>query len=281
MAASGDDYLNWKYFHRDGDGNWHPFDDETNKKLALGHKRGDRWVKLYFPGNKDPNKVFEVRFGLAAVSKKMTDPPQTGIIQVNVMNENTRLVKREPEVTLADITSATPFAWPFPDKLRFSGKNFALVKTTELEREMAQAEKSGMMTFGGLLTNSTRDRISMVRLFNGAPIWYSKPVRPYIGPRMLIDPNAWCPSRSRTIRICIRHLMELGLSGSHLNGTTLELRERRVRQRLKVPTVSRSAMLRSRLRQTLSDAVSRCIPRIARPPWFTSKYDTPLVPMDE
>ena len=35
---------------------------------------------------------FEVRFGANATSQKMTTPPPSGMIQVNLTNENTRVV---------------------------------------------------------------------------------------------------------------------------------------------------------------------------------------------
>ena len=44
-----------------------------------------------------PNAPFEVRFGQSARSAKMPTPPDTGIVQVNVNNENTRVVRRREE----------------------------------------------------------------------------------------------------------------------------------------------------------------------------------------
>ena len=39
---------------------------------------------------------FEVRFGIHATSRKMPRPPDTGVIQVNLASENTRVVRRVP-----------------------------------------------------------------------------------------------------------------------------------------------------------------------------------------
>ena len=36
---------------------------------------------------------FEVRFGANAISRKMPTPPASGMVQVNLQNENTRVVE--------------------------------------------------------------------------------------------------------------------------------------------------------------------------------------------
>ena len=38
---------------------------------------------------------FEIRFGVNAVSKRMPRPSRTGICQVNLGSQNTRIVERE------------------------------------------------------------------------------------------------------------------------------------------------------------------------------------------
>ena len=44
---------------------------------------------------------FEVRFGNAAVSEKMHKPPHTGIVQVNLDDQNTRIVERYVDIAAA------------------------------------------------------------------------------------------------------------------------------------------------------------------------------------
>lgn len=44
---------------------------------------------------------FEVRFGNAAISGKMPKPPHTGIVQVNVDDQNTRIVERYVDIAAA------------------------------------------------------------------------------------------------------------------------------------------------------------------------------------
>lgn len=48
---------------------------------------------------------FEIRFGDAAISGKMSKPPPTGIVQVNLDDQNTRIVER-----YADVAAATAAA---------------------------------------------------------------------------------------------------------------------------------------------------------------------------
>ena len=48
---------------------------------------------------------FEIRFGNAAISGRMLQPPPTGIVQVNLDDQNTRIVERYADVAAA--TAAT------------------------------------------------------------------------------------------------------------------------------------------------------------------------------
>jgi hypothetical protein len=61
---------------------------------------------------------FEVRFGQNAVSRKMPAPPDSGMIQVNLANENTRVVEMMKEETPA--------------------KKAALAEVAELKDEVAE-----------------------------------------------------------------------------------------------------------------------------------------------
>ena len=49
---------------------------------------------------------FEVRFGNAAISAKMPQPPSTGIVQVNLDDQNTRIVERYVDIDEAAAAAA-------------------------------------------------------------------------------------------------------------------------------------------------------------------------------
>jgi hypothetical protein len=80
---------------------------------------------------------FEVRFGQNAVSRKMPAPPDSGMIQVNLANENTRVVEesanqanalelRKPEI-IGDMM-----------KEETAAKETALAEVAELKDEVAE-----------------------------------------------------------------------------------------------------------------------------------------------
>ena len=52
---------------------------------------------------------FEVRFGNAAISEKMPTPPTTGIVQVNLDDQNTRVVERYADIAAATEAAKEPF----------------------------------------------------------------------------------------------------------------------------------------------------------------------------
>lgn len=83
------------YFHNDGSGTWRPFEDQQNRVIeAAWRARKEIALLPHMPNNPEGNRDFEVRFGKAATSTKFTSLPETGIIQVNTLNDNTRVVRR-------------------------------------------------------------------------------------------------------------------------------------------------------------------------------------------
>ena len=91
------------FHHRDGAGTWHSFNAEHNRVLEEAYQAGTPSVRLpSMAGNPPGHRDFEVRFGDAAFSARMPTPPETRIIQVNVENGNTRVVRREPDRRAAD-----------------------------------------------------------------------------------------------------------------------------------------------------------------------------------
>ncbi|KAH8063132.1 flavodoxin [Aureococcus anophagefferens] len=74
--------------HLGPDGRWTPYDAGTAAMLEQSRLANPNAVVRL------PNLPFEIRFGSAARSAKMPSPPETGIVQVNVNNENTRVVRR-------------------------------------------------------------------------------------------------------------------------------------------------------------------------------------------
>ena len=90
----------WRYFHRprgsQSEDDWEAYDEKTNRLIADAQSGGAPWVKLN-------EKFVEVRFGPAATCDKLDDPlevpPSTGIIQVNILSQDIRIVRRIPPVT--------------------------------------------------------------------------------------------------------------------------------------------------------------------------------------
>ena len=72
--------------HQGPDGTWTPFRAEDCLKIKKAmDKNDDGVVKL-------DGVPFEVRWGSKATSKKMPARPDTAMIQVNIKNDNTRIV---------------------------------------------------------------------------------------------------------------------------------------------------------------------------------------------
>ena len=88
--------VSWEFQHRDGAGHWHNFDASSALMIAHARALGLPSVRLPTmttnpPGHRD----FEVRFGAHATSSKLPHGPGAGfdMIQVNVLNDNTRIVR--------------------------------------------------------------------------------------------------------------------------------------------------------------------------------------------
>ena len=85
--------MSYAYFHRDGKGAWHGYDAKTNAAIEAARPL-EATLTLRYPDNPEKYRTFEIRFGAKAVSRRLKSPPSSGIIQVNVADENTRVVER-------------------------------------------------------------------------------------------------------------------------------------------------------------------------------------------
>ncbi|KAK7248258.1 hypothetical protein SO694_00129080 [Aureococcus anophagefferens] len=81
--------MSYAYFHRDGKGAWHGYDAKTNAAIEAARPL-EATLTLRYPDNPEKYRTFEIRFGAKAVSRRLKSPPSSGIIQVNVADENTR-----------------------------------------------------------------------------------------------------------------------------------------------------------------------------------------------
>lgn len=86
-----------RYFQVTADGTHMPYSDEDNATIADAEKRGVACQRLSPVVLPDGQVLrFEVRFGAAAISERMAQPPPSGIVQVNLENEYTReVIKKE------------------------------------------------------------------------------------------------------------------------------------------------------------------------------------------
>lgn len=78
------------FSHTDGSGKWEPYDASQCALIA-----GAMQLQPLGGCVALPDIPFEVRWGAHATSKKMSSAPETGIIQVNIKTENTRVVRKE------------------------------------------------------------------------------------------------------------------------------------------------------------------------------------------
>ena len=71
------------------------FDAADNAAIAQALANGDAAVRL----PPKPFGTFEIRFGAGATSSRMTTPPKSGMLQVNLANQNSREVRKwDPEL---------------------------------------------------------------------------------------------------------------------------------------------------------------------------------------
>lgn len=98
------------FAHVAPDGSLQPYSSAENVKILEAMLGGHGAVAL------DPIRLptglearFEIRFGPNAVSDRMREPPSSGMIQVNLDTENTRVVQRvQPKPSTVEAASAAP-----------------------------------------------------------------------------------------------------------------------------------------------------------------------------
>eukprot|EP01043_Picozoa_sp_COSAG02_P030660 COSAG02_NODE_1970_length_10224_cov_104.344691_6_plen_345_part_00 len=83
------------YYHINPDGNREPFSPEDNRIIYRAQNQGLKSVAVAPVNIGEWVLNFEVRFGNNARSTKMPRPSPTGMCQVNLANQNTRVVERE------------------------------------------------------------------------------------------------------------------------------------------------------------------------------------------
>ena len=86
----------YRYFHIAPSGQREPFSTDDNAAIFAAQQRGAPAVRIAdvtLPNGRVLQ--FEIRFGVNAVSERMPQPSRTGICQVNLGNQNTRIVERE------------------------------------------------------------------------------------------------------------------------------------------------------------------------------------------
>jgi len=98
-------------FEHKGPQGWEMYSREQNHTIAAAV--GDRSPWQFNGTVPLPGTPFEVRFGSAAVSRKMQRPPATGILQVNTKTENSRVV-RDAECPYGDHAGETSFEEHIP-----------------------------------------------------------------------------------------------------------------------------------------------------------------------
>ena len=81
------------FSHQGPDGAWEPYDAARCLEIqaAIDAQGPDGAVQL-------DGIPFEVRWGSRATSSRVATPPEEGMIQVNLKNDNTRIVRREQTV---------------------------------------------------------------------------------------------------------------------------------------------------------------------------------------
>ena len=89
------DWEEARYFSFGPRGEHDFFDAADNAAIARALASGDAAVCL----PPKPFGTFEIRFGAGATSSRMTTPPKSGMLQVNLANQNSREVRKwDPEL---------------------------------------------------------------------------------------------------------------------------------------------------------------------------------------
>ena len=132
------------FCHISGGGTKTSYSDAENRLISEAQARGTPAVRL--------SGGFEVRFDANAVSSKWDTPPDSGMIQVNLSNDHTRLVKAlsssSPSASPAQAPAPTPVALnaPPPQPSHPSATSEATIRRRIAEQEatLALLRETGM-----------------------------------------------------------------------------------------------------------------------------------------
>ena len=140
------------------------FDAADNAAIAQALARGDAAVRL----PPKPFGTFEIRFGAGATSSRMTTPPKSGMLQVNLANQNSREVRKWDPVLAAQrappwakkvvtVPASTVHTANPASRLAAPAKGFPLVvgQTTIDARGVGQTTIDGRQIVGGVYSVST------------------------------------------------------------------------------------------------------------------------------
>jgi hypothetical protein len=108
---------------------------------------------------------FEVRFGSGLLSSKMSMPSPTGIVQVNIDNQNTRVVHQEPDLPSAAPAREQPTGYPGP--VGGASPAYFHIDPTN-DRRVPFSEHDNAAIFGAQNAGLPAVPVSPVNLPNGA-----------------------------------------------------------------------------------------------------------------
>ena len=153
-----------RYFSFGPSGEQDFFDAADNAAIAQALARGDAAVRL----PPKPFGTFEIRFGAGATSSRMTTPPKSGMLQVNLANQNSREVRKWDPVLAAQrappwakkvvtVPASTVHTANPASRLAAPAKGFPLVvgQTTIDVRGAGQTTIDGRQIVGGVYSVST------------------------------------------------------------------------------------------------------------------------------
>ena len=122
------------FSHQGPDGAWEPYDAARCLEIqaAIDAQGVDGAIQL-------EGIPFEVRWGSRATSSRVATPPDEGMIQVNIRNENTRIVRREQTVEV--------FSHQGPDG---SWENYDAARCEEIARAIKDQGPDGAVQLDGI-----------------------------------------------------------------------------------------------------------------------------------
>ena len=122
------------FSHQGPDGAWEPYDAARCLEIqaAIDAQGPDGAVQL-------DGIPFEVRWGSRATSSRVATPPDEGMIQVNLKNDNTRIVRRERTVEV--------FSHQGPDG---SWENYDAARCEEIARAIKDQGPDGAIQLEGI-----------------------------------------------------------------------------------------------------------------------------------